>query len=160
MSQSFEQLLDAYTMAVRDHQAYVGLSPFGPSDQKIAKDKDARCVEIRAKLVAMFNAPSGEPFDLERARKGDAIEHRGDEVWFVGVMSNGRVVVEVINNGLTTFSPDELRMAPPKMRTVYLNVYTFNDCGEIGYIYSDADFATRASDIRAKRVAFPVQIPE
>jgi hypothetical protein len=164
---SFEQLLDAYTVATRNHQVAIaapapGVPPF--TNQSTVDAMSAQLNELRAKLIAMFNAPAptGEPFDLERARKGDAIEHAGRPVHFVGVMQCGEVVTENAD-GLTIYKPEVLYMAPPKMRTVYANIYEIkgDSTRPIGYIYATQEHATLHASIgRALGVAVPMSIPE
>lgn len=64
-------------------------------------------------------------FDLEAAKRGAPIVCHApagqapSDVSFIGVRSNGDIVVEVPGVSLGVYSPHELRMKPQK-RTVYL----------------------------------------
>jgi len=70
-----------------------------------------------------------KPFDLEKAKAGEPIMVRGgNSVKFLGVLSNGRIAVEIgeIENAhATDFLPESLRMLPKvkKFRGILYTIY-------------------------------------
>lgn len=75
-----------------------------------------------------------KPFDLEAAKRGEPIVCYSPfgkapaDISFIGVRSNGDIVVEVPGVSLGVYPPHELRMKPRK-RTVYLVVQRGSHAG-------------------------------
>lgn len=67
-----------------------------------------------------------KPFDLEAARRGEAVVTKlGAPLRFIGVMSDGRIVIEPTNSGgLAHLPSSSLRMAPVP-RTIYVVTWWF-----------------------------------
>ena len=106
-----------------------------------------------------------KPFDLERAKAGDPIRqsHYRDggpyfDVRFVGVMSDGRIVVERTPNHIATTDASFLVMAPRK-KTFYVNLHRRDDGLAHAFIYEDAGEAgTRAANSNNWAGTFPCEI--
>lgn len=97
-----------------------------------------------------------KPFDLEAAKRGEAIcDVAGTVVVFVGVTVNGNVVVED-GDRLHRWFQSSLRMAPKK-RTVWVNFYK---SGSAAY-YDNADTAKLSYAVPdCIAIAVPVEIEE
>jgi hypothetical protein len=66
-----------------------------------------------------------KPFDLEAAKRGEPVQlSSGSPVRFIGVMSDGRVVVEWSDKQLGHLPASNLRMAPVP-RTIYVVTWWF-----------------------------------
>lgn len=144
-------------------------------DERVAKEQarledtilngDRRIGELKKELAearATAPAPEHRPFDLEAARKGEAIEvewpqGKWSPATFIGVNSSDSVVYDD-EEGMTHWRPkNNCRMAPRPMRTVWLNVY--EDGSATGHFNAGtADFHVHTGQAPYLR-SYPVQVP-
>lgn len=120
------------------------------------------CQAIRDLFAEVSRSTTAlEPFNEAEARAGRpiCIFRKGapvlEEVRFIGMQSEGRVVVEASDKRVEMGGQDEVFMKPREMRTVYLNIYKN---GPI-YTYAREDLARADARCGATHVACPVQIP-
>lgn len=109
-----------------------------------------------------------KPFDLEAAKRGEPIVCYSPfgkapaDISFIGVRSNGDIVVEVPGVSLGVYPPHELRMKPQKL-TVYLVAQRDINGGPWYLKKSKADEEAHAWNVGAGRsdnpfVVIPVEI--
>lgn len=147
-----DDLLDVYRDAVRTDE-----NSHGVLNAKAVRDAHAAILTyVRDNMPAAANAP----FDEAAARAGKPIEGlNASKEWvpahFVGVTQQGRIVVEFHDLCLVQLRPDEVRIAAPKMRTLYLNIATHH----VGVYRNEAD-AKKHAAYGTIHIAYPVQVPE
>lgn len=110
---------------------------------------------VRDNMSAAANAP----FDEAAARAGKPIECVWNGKWqateFVGMRSNGDAVVDFGSYGISPLRVELIRMAAPKMRTLYLNIATHH----VGVYRTEADAKKHAAS-GTIHIAYPVEVPE
>ena len=100
-----------------------------------------------------------KPFDLEAAKRGDPLVTDGEaKCTFIGIDSNGRIVVEYIHGGgVDVYSYCDLFMAPKKL-TVWVNFYPSGDAYHYGTEEAADTMIRHARRIGGK--AYPVEVEE
>lgn len=82
----------------------------------------------------MTNKDKYEPFDLDRAKKGEPIvayiygnqETRAEKVYLIGATRNGKTIYVETQAGFTqAYGPENLRMAPKPPKKLYLRIAYF-----------------------------------
>ena len=110
---------------------------------------------VRDNMPGAANAP----FDEAAARAGKPIEVELGGKWqateFVGMRSNGDAVVDFGSHGISTMRVEFIRMAAPKMRTLYLNIASQH----VGVYRTEADAKKHAAS-GTTHIAYPVEVPE
>lgn len=105
-------------------------------------------------------AAANAPFDEAAARAGKPIEMLIDGVWhpahFVGTSRQQEYIVESEEYRLVCAPAALLRMAAPKMRTLYLNVYASN-IGASGFNKAAIE---KCAGPGCAYIAYPVEVPE
>jgi len=114
-----------------------------------------------------------KPFDLEKARRGEAIvyfskycTHTSPPLHFVGMTKNGCVVIENSNGSLQIYEQQDIFMAPSK-RTVWVNLLLKKNGTEMIYHYDckeDADKESivweKSKVVRIGNKVWPLEIEE
>lgn len=146
-----DDLLMAYNRAVRADER----SPTVNNKHPAGNAYGAIMTYVRDNMPATANAP----FDEAAARAGKPIEVELGGKWqateFVGMRSNGDAVVDFGSHGISTMRVEFIRMAAPKMRTLYLNIASQH----VGVYRTEADAKKHAAS-GTTHIAYPVEVPE
>jgi hypothetical protein len=128
----------------------------------LIKEYDELCATYAEVVEALGDQPVDfMPFDLERAKRGESIQYLPThaDVWhdchFVGVTASRGPVIEA-KGSVFEFPVSNLRMAPPEMRTVYINVY--RDMSH-GAVHVTEERAREFAADNVVHIAYPVKIP-
>jgi hypothetical protein len=130
---------------------------------------DELCAAYNEVVEALGNQPvEFVPFDLERAKSGAPIQYLPThaDIWydchFVGMTVQGSAVIQATHASNTVVFEhplSNLRMTPPEMRTVYINVYPASVGNTHEIAYHSEKRAREVAGEGAVHVAYPVKIP-